>query len=251
MRTVGLNLLGLLPRMLPRVLPGMIEMAQRAAVMEFPGPIERSEARDAALLAMIPLVSEFGWSVRALRAAAGPDADLLFPGGPVEMVEAHADLGDRRMEQAAGTIAETRLTARVRALILLRLEQSADERDAIRRGLSVLSLPGNRLAGLRTAARTVDTIWHAAGDTSADISWYSKRAILAGVYSTTLLFWLRDGSGGPATEAFLDRRLAGVASFGRATGAVKRGLDYVARGAASGAASRAATWSGGMRTSAS
>ena len=239
MRMGGLNMLGLLPRLIP----GMIEGAQRAAVMEFPGPIERSEARDAALLAMIPLVSELGWSVRAIQAAAGPDADLLFPGGAVEMVEAHADLGDRRMEQAADTLAETRITARVRALILLRLEQSEFERDAIRRGLAVLSLPGNRLAALRSVARTVDTIWHAAGDVSADISWYSKRAILTGVYSTTLLFWLRDESGGPATEAFLDRRLAGVARFGRATGSVKRGLDY--------AASRAATWSGGMRTSAS
>ena len=48
-----------------------------------------------------------------------------------------------------------------------------------------------------------------------DQSWYSKRAILAAVYSTTLLFWLRDASGGPATEEFLDRRLQGVARIGK------------------------------------
>jgi ubiquinone biosynthesis protein COQ9 len=192
---------------------------------------------------MIPLVSEQGWSVRAIRAAAGPDADLLFPGGAAEMVEAHSDLGDRRMEQAADGLAETRVSSRVRALILRRLEQSAGERDAIRRGLSVLSLPGNRMAALRSVARTVDAIWHAAGDISADMSWYSKRAILTGVYSATLLFWLRDTSGGSATEAFLDRRLAGVAAFGQATSSIRRGVSY--------AASRAATWSGGMRTRAS
>lgn len=230
-------------RMIPAVLPGIIEAAQRAAVMEFPGPIERSDARDAALLAMIPLIPRFGWSLGAVRAAAGADADLLFPGGAAEMVEAHSDLGDRRMEQAAGEIAGTRLSARVRALILLRLEQAAGEREAIRRGLSVLSLPGNRPAAVRSVARTVDTIWHAAGDQSADMGWYTKRAILTGVYSTTLLFWLRDSSGGSATEAFLDRRLAGVARFGRATGTVRRGISY--------AASRAATLSGGMRTNAS
>ena len=243
-----MNLQSLLSGVLPRVLPAAIDGAQRAAVVEFPAPIERSPERDAALLAMLPLVGEHGWSVRAIRAAAGADADLLFPGGAVEMVEAHADLGDRRMEQAAGAIEESRLSLRVRALILLRLEQARDEREAIRRGLAVLSLPGNRLAALRSIARTVDAIWHAAGDCSVDASWYSKRAILSGVYAATLLFWLNDRSGedvpvGPATEAFLDRRLGGVARFGRSTGKLKETASY--------ALSRAATWSGVMRTSAS
>ena len=41
-------------------------------------------------------------------------------------------------------------------------------------------------------ARTIDTVWHAAGDTSADFSWYTKRAILAPIYSLALLYWLRD-----------------------------------------------------------
>jgi ubiquinone biosynthesis protein COQ9 len=65
-------------------------------------------------------------------------------------------------------------------------------------------------------ARTTDAIWHAAGDRSADFSWYTKRAILAGVYGATLLRWLNDGSEDDAdTLAFLDRRLAGVARIGR------------------------------------
>ncbi len=240
---LGIGLAPVLAGLLPRLLPGLIDAAQRAAVTEFPGPIERSATRDAALLAMLPHVAVHGWSARAIRAAAGPDADLLFPGGAAEMVEAHADLGDRRMEQAAETILETRLSAKVRGLILLRLRQAEGEREAIRRGLSVLSLPGHRLAGLRSVARTVDSIWHAAGDDAADMSWYSKRAILGGIYAATLLFWLRDESDGADTEAFLDRRMSELGRFGRASGALRRGVGY--------AASRASTWSGGMRTSAS
>ncbi|WP_428375510.1 COQ9 family protein [Lichenicoccus sp.] len=212
--------LRLLPGLFARQLPGLVDGASRAAVSEFPGPLERSPERDAALLAVVPLVGRLGWTPAALRQAAGPDADLLFPGGAAEMVEAHADLGDRRMEAEAGTLTETRPSRRVRALILLRLQQSEAERDAIRRGLAVLALPGHRLASLRSIARTVDTIWHAAGDVSVDQSWYSKRAILAAVYAATLLFWLRDGSGGPATESFLDRRLEGVARIGRLRRAV-------------------------------
>jgi ubiquinone biosynthesis protein COQ9 len=79
----------------------------------------------------------------------------------------------------------------------------------------LLSLPGNaRLAAVCTT-RTVDSIWHAAGDQSADFSWYTKRAILTAIYAATVLFWLRDGSDDDAaTLAFLDRRLAGVARIG-------------------------------------
>jgi len=171
-------------------------------------------ARDAALRAMLPLVPALGWSVRALREAAGPDADLMFPGGPVEMVEAHSDLADREMAAAADSLTETRASRRVRALILLRLEQAEQDRDAVRRGLSLLSLPGNRLVAARALARTADTIWNAAGDVSTDFSRHSKRALLAGVYAATLLFWLRGGAP-EETASFLDRRLAGIAAIGR------------------------------------
>ncbi len=173
-------------------------------------PLEPDLARDEAIRAMLPLVPALGWTVRALRQAAGPDADLLFPGGPVEMVETHSAIADAAM---AASVAEPRLSRRVRALVLARLDQAEPDRDAIRRGLSLLSLPGNRPAAVRSLARTVDTVWQAAGDTSTGVSWYSKRTLLAGVYSATLLYWLRRG-GGPDTEAFLDRRLAGVARIG-------------------------------------
>ncbi len=171
---------------------------------------ERSPERDAALDALAATVPFSGWTIAALREAAGPDADLLFPGGPVDMVEAWTDATDRRMP----TVTEGRAPDRVRALIAGRLAANAAHREAVRRGLAVLAMaPG---ASARTLARTVDAIWHAAGDRSADWSWYSKRAILAAVYGATLLFWLRDDSdGAEATLAFLDRRLAGVGRIGQ------------------------------------
>ena len=181
-------------------------------------PPERSEERDAAITALLPLVPLHGWSVDALREAAGPDADLLFPGGPVEMVETYCDLGDRWMEgDAAGLgLLAMRTPERVRAVIAARFERNGAHKEAVRRGLGVLALPGNSMVSARCTARTVDAIWHSAGDASADFSWYSKRAILAGVYGATLLYWLRDDSDGDAeTLGFLDRRLAGVGRVGR------------------------------------
>jgi ubiquinone biosynthesis protein COQ9 len=179
---------------------------------------ERSAERDAALVAMLPEVPFSGWTVAGLRRAAGPDADLLFPGGAPDMVEAYCDLADRWMEDDAAdaSLLSLRIPERVRAIILLRLARAQPHREAVRRAVGVLSLPGRQTLAVACTARTVDAIWHAAGDRSADFSWYSKRAILAGVYSTTLLRWLADSSEDAAdTAAFLDRRLAGVARLGR------------------------------------
>ncbi len=102
------------------------------------------------------------------------------------MIEAFCDWADRRMEQGAAALdPEMRLHRRVRAVIALRLEQNRPHKEAIRRALALLALPVHaRLAAVCTA-RTVDAIWHAAGDRSADFSWYTKRAILAAVYAAT------------------------------------------------------------------
>ncbi len=179
-------------------------------------PPERSLERDAAIAAMLPYVADSGWTMPTLLAAAGPDADLLFPGGAIDMVEAYCDLADRKMEAAATDLSGLKLPARVRAVIALRFEQSRPYKDAVRRALGVLSAPGHATVAARCTARTVDSIWHAAGDTSADFSWYTKRAILAAVYGSTLLYWLRDWSEEDVdTLSFLDRRLAGVGRIGR------------------------------------
>jgi ubiquinone biosynthesis protein COQ9 len=195
-------------------------------------PPERSAERDAIIAAVLPRVPEQGWTRRALRGAladagADPaDADLLFPGGVSELIEAFIDLADRRMEEAAAAadLAGLRTGARVRWLIALRLEQLRPHKEAVRRAVAVLALPRNAAVAARTLARTVDAIWHAAGDRAADFSWYTKRATLAGIYAATLLYWLRDVSEDDApTLAFLDRRLAGVGRIGALRGRIARG----------------------------
>jgi len=192
-------------------------------------PPERSPERDAAILALLPNVPLDGWTIAGLRAAAGPDADLLFPGGVRDMIETYVDLGDRQMVEGAAALdlLGRRLPTRVREVIALRFRQQRDNREAIRRALSILALPGNAGRAVAATARTVDSVWYAAGDTSADLSWYTKRAILAGVYGATLLYWLQDYSmDDEDTLAFLDRRLAGV---GRITQFRRRTDAFVQR----------------------
>jgi len=180
-------------------------------------PPERSPERDAAIDALLPNVPFDGWTIRALRAGlraigqSEADAELLFPGGAADMVEAYCDLADRRMAEAAAGLdhAAMRLPERVRAVLALRLRRNRGHKEAVRRAVGLFALPRHAGLAARCTARTVDAVWHAVGDRTADFSWYTKRAILASIYTATVLFWIRDQSeDDAATLAFLDRRLA-------------------------------------------
>jgi ubiquinone biosynthesis protein COQ9 len=187
--------------------------------------IERSPERDALIRAALPIAAHRGWTDATLRAAAadaGFDPALaasFFPRGAIGAIEAWCDLADREMEAAAAAdpaFATLGTSGRIRRLIALRLAAVAPHKAALRRAFALLALPWNAPVAARCTARTVDAMWHAAGDSSADFSWYTKRGSLAAVYAATLAFWLRDEE--PDTEAalaFLDRRLADLARVGR------------------------------------
>lgn len=193
--------------------------------------IERSAERDAAIRATLPHVPARGWTWAALRAGladlgrAPVEAASLFPRGPVGAIEAWSDLADREMAEAAAAanLAVLRTPARIRRLVELRLRAAAPHREALRRALALLALPWNAVAAARCTARTVDAMWHAAGDRSADFSWYTRRASLAAVYAAALAFWLRPEADRTdpeqhlaATLAFLDRRMADLTRLARA-----------------------------------
>ena len=187
---------------------------------------ERSPERDAAHRAMLAHVPNYGWRRAALVAAGYHplDAELLFPGGTADLLETWCDLADRDMEAAAIAqgVADLRLSQRVRTLVGLRLANASPHKDAVRRAMGLLARPNYAPLAVRCTARSVDAIWHAAGDTSADFSWYTKRAILGGVWTSTVLFWLANDD--DATLAFLDRRLAGVVQIGKLRGRIEGAL---------------------------
>ncbi len=183
----------------------------------------RQAQRERLLDAVLAHAPFEGWTARALEAAArdtGIDPALvseLFPGGPGEAVELSSTRADRRMVEdleAAGAALKT--TERVALAIRLRLDRNVAHRAAIRQALSFLALPVHAPLATRLLYRTVDAIWYAAGDRSTDFNFYTKRALLAGVYSATLLYWLADRSDGQTESwAFLDRRLADVLKAGK------------------------------------
>jgi len=160
-----------------------------------------------------------GFSRAALAAASNRldlpagEADRLFPGGPIQVLTYVSERADQRMveDMEKEGVAHQKIRDRIKSAVRIRLERHAGQREAARRALALLALPFNAGLGLTLLYKTVDAMWYAAGDTSTDFNFYTKRATLAGVYSSTLLYWLNDRSeGSEATWAFLDRRIDDV-----------------------------------------
>ena len=167
-----------------------------------------------------------GWSDAALAAGAadaGVEQHLvsaLFPRGAIDAIALHSRLADTEMVAAFHSLPEApqKIHLAIRTLVLLRLELANQDKDAVRRALTMLALPAHAKLSAELLYETMDAMWRAAGNTDTGFSFYTRRATLAAVYSATLLAWLADNSGDMGkTVAFLDRRLANLAAMPRAT----------------------------------
>ena len=163
-----------------------------------------------------------GFSDKALARAAeetglGKEAvTRLFPHGPLSLVEAFSDSADAAMEAslAAMNLKAMKIRARIAAAVMARIEALRPHKEAARRAAAFLTLPPHAALGARLVWRTVDAMWRAVGDTATDFNFYTKRGILAGVYSSTLMRWFTDTSADEhETTAFLAGRIENVMTF--------------------------------------
>ena len=191
--------------------------------------------RDQLLEAMLVHVPSDGWTWEALESGT-KDLKLhlgeslrAFPGGICEVADYFAQWSDRRMlkEFEKIDLDSMRIRDRIHFCVKTRLLMNAKYKEAMRRLLSFLALPQNAGLVSKITWRTCSEIWYAAGDTSTDWNYYSKRGLLASVYSSTILYWMIDDGDGkedfPETWGFLERRIEDVLrTFGLPTRLKKR-----------------------------
>ncbi len=161
--------------------------------------------------------AEFGWSNHALQEAvstAGGDSFLayrLFPNGIADAVEQWCEQIDNDMLAACPPERLNTMKVRVRIATLLeeRFRLLQPHKQAVRNLLGYFALPWNAASGAHRLAKTADVMWQAAGDDSTDYNYYTKRGLLAAVYSSSLFFWIQQPEDAPFTEleAFIQRRL--------------------------------------------
>jgi ubiquinone biosynthesis protein COQ9 len=192
-------------------------------------PDPDSPLRDRLADAVMTEAAFDGWSGTSLRAAARHldlprgEADRLFPGGPLQVLTFISERADQRTvrDMEAEGVATLKIRDRIKEAVRIRLDRHAGSKEAARRALALLALPFNAPLGLKLLYKTVDAMWYAAGDTSTDFNFYTKRATLAGVYSSTLFYWLNDRTpGSEATWGFLDRRIDDVMRIEKLKGRV-------------------------------
>ena len=166
-----------------------------------------------------------GWTQAAVDAAAAQigidqaQARLAMPKDQAGKVETYIHAVDRALEEwfTPERLAGLKIREKIRSILWKRLEIMEPAREAVRRALSILAMPQNVPAGLKTGWHTADVMWRIAGDTSTDYNHYTKRLMLGGVYASTLLVWLDDGSEGfMETRSFLDRRIDDVMKIEKA-----------------------------------
>ena len=195
---------------------------------------DKTHQRDVIIMAALPHVVFDGWTLDALKRGASDEGldesvvDILFPQGPRAAVRLWLGLADRQMlaDIAKADLDAMRIRDRIAFLVRTRLERWTAHREAVRRALALSVMPGFAEDGLRAGYATVDAMWRAAGDRATDYNFYTKRGLLAAVYSSTLLVWLDDHSEGCAdTWAFLDRRIADVMKVPKAQAKIKEVLS--------------------------
>ena len=201
-------------------------------------PSSREVQRDRLLEAALLHVPFDGWSRRSLLAAArdaGVEPGLarrLFPRGGDDLL-AHLDRwADRRMLERIDpeAVQAMRVRERIAALVRARLDVLGPHREAMRRATAARMLPGNAFTACQNLWRSADLIWATAGDQAEDYSYYTKRSLLAGVWTSTFFFWLDDQSENfEATSAFLERRIENVMQIGTIRGRFDEAMKGVWR----------------------
>lgn len=157
------------------------------------------------------------WTIEALAAGATdmgyPSvAHGMFPRGAIELVDYFMDKCNDELREKL--IASTELlqtmsvTDRLKFGVRARLELIAPVLSTWPQAMGLGASPQNAPTTFNKLAKLSDEIWYFAGDKSTDASWYTKRALLTGIYASTELFMLSDASPSfQETWAFLDRRI--------------------------------------------
>ncbi|KAM6478929.1 ubiquinone biosynthesis protein COQ9 [Trichoderma sp. SZMC 28011] len=195
------------------------------------GPVDRE-----ILAAAYKHVPEHGFSLRAIglgaRDAGYPDISSgILPDGQFSLIHYHLVAQRERLaDRSRELLEDDSLTSVGDKVAALTWERLVGNRDIIHRwqeALAIMAQPSYLPKSLAELAALSDDIWFLAGDKAVDPSWYTKRAALSMVYSSSELFMTNDRS--PSfleTRQFLHRRLGEVQSVGGTVGAVGQWVGF-------------------------
>ncbi|KAM4734635.1 ubiquinone biosynthesis protein COQ9, mitochondrial [Anableps anableps] len=197
------------------------------------------------LTAALEFVPLHGWSMEAISAGAeslglSSASSGMFNNGAGDLVlhfisQCNSKLTEILAEQHNQVQlgqAEPKKTADfLRDAVETRLRMYIPYIESWPQAMSILLLPHNIPDSLKHLSTMVDDIWYYAGDRSTDMNWYTKRAVLTGLYNTTELVMLQDSSPDfQDTWTFLDNRIQDVVNMATTAKQMQSTGEAVAQG---------------------
>jgi len=187
------------------------------------------DVKDRILLEALEEAAFDGWRwsiVEQSAEKAGFEKDMamaVFPEKMEDVMLHFSGWADRQMIAALqqDDFSGARVRDKIEAAVLARLEVLKDHKEATRKAMAWWSGPSKIPDGGKIVWKTADHIWDWAGDTAEDYNHYTKRALLSGVLTTTMLRWINDDSDDhQETRGFLKRRIDNVLTVGQKAGKI-------------------------------
>ena len=124
------------------------------------------------------------------------EINLLFPNGNKDLLEYSLDQLNIELQEYCKSIDLIRLPLhkRIRKILLSKIEIMNKEKNFYKKIFLKSLLPNKTISLSKQLYKSIDQIWYLAGDTSVDFNFYTKRLILAGIYSRVVLFFFNNNN---------------------------------------------------------
>lgn len=155
------------------------------------------------------------------------EINLLFPDGNMDLLKYSLEQLNIELQEYCQSIDLIRLPVhkRIRKILLSKIEIMNNEKKFYKKIFLNSLLPNKNVSLPSQLYKSVDQIWYLAGDTSVDFNFYTKRLILAGIYSRVVLFFFNNNNQ-QDLEHLLDVNLQRVAKIPELKSKIKIIKDY-------------------------
>lgn len=141
---------------------------------------------------------------------------LLFPNELEDLTKFFHQNINQQMREQFKECSLTKAHEKIIYLLELKFKLYQPHKEAVRALMKYNLNPKNIAAANSMLWDSCNLMWRLAGDKSTDYNYYTKRALLAGIYGSSMLYWLNDNSQDFCqTKIFIRNRINNVLSLGK------------------------------------
>lgn len=187
------------------------------------------DIKDKILQAALKDVPFEGWTWTVMEKAAVTSgysdnmAMAVFPDKMDAVLKYFSEWVDRQMIDALTDcdLEQLKIRERIQLAVEKRLEVLIQHKEAARAATVYWLVPTRKLQAGKQVWKTADCIWNWAGDQAEDYNHYTKRVLLSGVITATVMAWLNDETEDfGQTREFLSRRIDNVLKIAGSAGKI-------------------------------